>query len=162
MALTGLGEVPRTRHLAYGETDQPVTHTGTVRIERTSRPGSELTDEDRAWPGRIRRIARAYLRNWNLASYTDRVELLLTELVTNAFRHGRCQEIGVRLFHTSSQLCVEVADGSPGCPVRREAGPDDEYGRGIVLVEAYADDWGVTDDNTVTWCTLNLTAQDAS
>jgi anti-sigma regulatory factor (Ser/Thr protein kinase) len=163
MALTSLGEAPRTQRLGHSETGQQLLLNGMeLRIQRTSRPGIDMPEEDRAWPGRIRRIARAYLRNWDLALYTDRVELLLTELVTNALRHGRCEEIGVRLFCTSSQLCAEVSDGSPGSPFRREVGPDDEYGRGIVLVEAYADDWGVKDDGTVTWCALNLTCQEVS
>lgn len=163
MALTSLDEATRTQRPGHDEIGQRLLLNGMeLRFERTSQPGGGVTEEDRAWPGRVRRIARACLRNWGLISYTERVELLLSELATNALRHGRCEEIGVRLFRTPFQLCMEVADGSPGVPVRRESGPDDEYGRGIVLVEAYADDWGVKDDDTVTWCALNLTTREGS
>jgi hypothetical protein len=45
-----------------------------VRIERTSQPGSALTDKDALWPGRIRRLARATLRSWDLTDFTDSKE----------------------------------------------------------------------------------------
>lgn len=131
-----------------------------VCIERAPRSDHEETGEvaqrDRPWPGRLRRLGRAKLRHWGLGTFADSVGLLLTELVTNALRHGEGPEVGVRLYRTGSHIWIEVTDGSPKRPVLRAAGPNDENGRGLYLVDGIADAWGVSDDGALTWCTLPL------
>jgi hypothetical protein len=144
----------------------PVRQLGTggrgmeLRIPRSSRPGlagaDEMSEEDRLWPGRVRRLGREQLRSWRLDSLCEPVELCLSELVTNAMRYGRGPVVGVRLYGTASHLCIEVTDGSPDRPVLGVAGSDDESGRGLVLVEAIAESWGVTEDGTCTWCRLSV------
>ncbi|MER5756906.1 ATP-binding protein [Streptomyces sp. NPDC002088] len=52
---------------------------------------------------------------------------------------------------------IKVRDGCPDLPVLRHAGPDDEGGRGLLLVESLAETWGVSPDGTTTWCSLPLT-----
>src|SRR5882757_4624536 len=82
--------------------ERPPPHPATgldVCIERTSPPGQAMAPKDALWPSRIRRLAQATLRAWGLADFTDSVELLLSELVTNARRHGHGKEVGVRLRH---------------------------------------------------------------
>ncbi|MFF5010771.1 ATP-binding protein [Streptomyces phaeochromogenes] len=112
-----------------------------------------IAETDRAWPQRIRRIIRARLRHWERPDLTDSTELLATELVTNALKHGR-GDVGVRMYPTADRVRIEVRDGSHDRPVPRVAAPDDEDGRGLSLVIAIADDWGVSHDGMTTWCTL--------
>jgi anti-sigma regulatory factor (Ser/Thr protein kinase) len=117
--------------------------------------GGALAEADRAWPRRVRLIIRARLRRWGRPDLTECAELLATELVTNALRHGR-GDVGVRMYPRADRLRIEVRDGSYECPVPRTAALDDEDGRGLLLVTAIADDWGVSHDGTTTWCTLPL------
>lgn len=73
---------------------------------------------------------------------TDTATLLVSELVTNAVRHGNppCA-LTVTLAADFVEMCVE--DGDPHLPVRREPDPNSEDGRGYVLVDALASSWGV-------------------
>ncbi|MGI3198720.1 ATP-binding protein [Streptomyces sp. IB201691-2A2] len=114
-----------------------------------------ITETDQVWPQRIRRIIRARLMHWSRPDLTDSAELLATELVTNALKHG-CGDLGVRMYPTADRLRIEVRDGSHEFPVPRTAAPDDEDGRGLLIVIATAEDWGVSHDGTTTWCTLLL------
>ncbi|MFE8009405.1 ATP-binding protein [Streptomyces sp. NPDC057418] len=131
-----------------------------LSVPRTSRPGAggaeEVSEKDMRWPGRIRRIGRAQLRRWDLDALSEPVELCLSELVTNAMRYGHGPVVRVRLHQDGSHLLIEVTDGSPGRAVLSVAGPDEERGRGLALVDAIADAWGVSDDGTCTWCRLSV------
>lgn len=130
-----------------------------LRIPRSSRPGlgvdGEMSEEDRLWPGRVRRIGREQLCRWELDVLCEPAELCLSELVTNAMRYGQGPVVGVLLYRTASHLVIEVADGSPDRPVLGVAGSDEENGRGLALVDAIAESWGVTEDGTCTWCRLS-------
>ncbi|MBY8883877.1 ATP-binding protein [Streptomyces sp. PTM05] len=97
--------------------------------------------------GRSRALLRARAHDWKLAE--DAIEtavLLVSELVTNACTHARSspgREIGVRCVLSGGRLRVEVSDAGDAWPKRREAGDEDESGRGLALVEALADAWDV-------------------
>jgi anti-sigma regulatory factor (Ser/Thr protein kinase) len=126
-----------------------------MSIERRPDPDTDdLSAADAAWPMRLRRIIRAALNHWGRPNLIDTAELLLTELVTNALRHARGLDVGVRVYFQGDHLAIEVNDGSPVLPVPRYAGSDDENGRGLFLVEALAEAWGVSDDRTTVWCLL--------
>ena len=84
--------------------------------------------------------------------------LLLSELVTNSFRHGRLREgdrIEVSVRTDRDRLHVEVSD--PGCgftppPDRRTTEHIAESGWGLRIVDRLADRWGVmSEDGTVVW-----------
>ncbi|QXE34638.1 ATP-binding protein [Streptomyces sp. GMY02] len=129
-------------------------------IERASRPGrTGMAEGDERWPGQVRRGGVARVRGWGLGELADDVGLLLSELVTNALRYGRGDQVGVTLRFTGlGMLRVEVDDGSP-VPARiRTARPGDEGGRGLLVVDAVVSgrggDWGVSADGTKTWCLL--------
>jgi anti-sigma regulatory factor (Ser/Thr protein kinase) len=107
------------------------------------------------WVGRLRRLSAAKLALWNLASLIDDAQLLVSELVTNALRYGGGREIEFRLVITFQWLLISVNDGSTNRPQLRIADADSESGRGLFLVAALADDWGVSPDGTTTWCTLS-------
>lgn len=141
--------------LRFGTTDPGME----LCIPRSTRPGlgveGEMSEEDKLWPGRVRRIGREQLRRWKLDDLGEPAELCLSELVTNAMRYGQGPVVGVRLYRTASHLVIEVADGSPDRPVLGVAGCDEENGRGLALVDAVAESWGVTEDGTCTWCRLS-------
>ncbi len=77
--------------------------------------------------------------------WIDDVRLLVSELVTNAIVHtaGPC---GLTLRTRADSIRVEVADtGGGGLQLRRPA-PTESSGRGLLIVDAMALDWGVVHD----------------
>ncbi|MEV5383722.1 ATP-binding protein [Streptomyces sp. NPDC052721] len=83
--------------------------------------------------------------------------LLLSEILTNAVQHAQ-GPIGVHACRTDTDLTVEISDRSPHLPQPRLAAEDEESGRGLLLVRALADDWGVrpTDGGKTTWFSLKV------
>ena len=83
--------------------------------------------------------------------------LLTSELATNAVRHARSAFV-VRATVHGQRLRVEVTDTDPSHPTVRQASSRDTSGRGIMLVDSLADDWGVADDpeGKVVWFELGV------
>ncbi|MEV0478676.1 ATP-binding protein [Streptomyces prunicolor] len=106
--------------------------------------------------GQMRRITRAQLRHWDLAMLTDAATLVVSELVTNAIKHGKGHPVGLRVRHSAYELRIEVTDGTPTPARLRSADVTDENGRGLLLVAALAKEWGVSTDGTMTWCSLAI------
>ncbi|MFD3483449.1 SpoIIE family protein phosphatase [Streptomyces sp. NPDC058665] len=100
-----------------------------------------LEPEDAA-PGRARRLARRALSRWGLEELSDSVELLISEVVTNAVRYAE-RPVTLRLLRTDVLRC-EVGDDSPQLPRQRRARETDEGGRGLFLVNRLARRWGAT------------------
>ncbi|MGW6569300.1 SpoIIE family protein phosphatase [Streptomyces sp. NPDC054975] len=98
-----------------------------------------LEPEDAA-PGRARRLARRALARWDLEELSDSVELLISEVVTNAVRYAE-RPVTLRLLKTDVLRC-EVGDDSPQLPRRWRARDTDEGGRGLAVVEALSSRWG--------------------
>ena len=87
------------------------------------------------------------------------VQLLVSEVVTNSIRHsGSDDPIRLRVWARTSGLKVEIADGGDGFEARPvEPGEDAEGGRGLMIVEALADRWGVSrDTRTRFWFELSV------
>jgi len=86
------------------------------------------------------------------------------ELVTNAIRAaGPSRDRGpvipvvrLRLASDGHGVLIRVWDSSSQAPVRREAGPDDESGRGLLIVGSLSRDWGSyrTADGKVVWALI--------
>ncbi len=89
---------------------------------------------------RVRAEAMARLEEWGPAEAGFATELILSELVTSAIRHGSAP-IHVRLLRNRKLIC-EVSDGSSTSPHLRHAAITDEGGRGLFLVARYAERWG--------------------
>lgn len=83
----------------------------------------------------------------------------MSELATNALVHGVPPGRGYRLrlwLHGDGLLRVEVHDSGGGQPRMRE--PEGEAGRGLLLVAALADKWGVGERSPgkIVWCEFDL------
>ncbi|MEV2249803.1 SpoIIE family protein phosphatase [Streptomyces sp. NPDC050147] len=113
-----------------------------------------LEPED-ATPARARRLARSALERWGLQELTDSLELLVSEVVTNAVRYAS-RPVTLRLLRTDVLRC-EVGDDVPQLPRLRQARATDEGGRGLYLVNKLARRWGATRLSTgkVVWFELN-------
>lgn len=69
------------------------------------------------------------------------VMLLADELTANALRHaGGATDVVIR--GVPEAVCVEVTDSSSVLPARRIPAPNDDEGRGLLLVERLASAWG--------------------
>ncbi|WP_211833044.1 ATP-binding protein [Streptomyces asiaticus] len=94
-----------------------------------------------------RRAADAALRAWGLdRSSAALVLLVVSELATNAVRHGRVpgRYFEVRIAYDAEKTVgVEVSDPREGHPALADPTPDDESGRGLAIVDALAEAWGV-------------------
>ncbi len=105
-----------------------------------------------------RRLARRALARWGLDELSDAVELLVSEVITNAVRYAE-RPISLRLLRTDVLRC-EVGDDVPQLPRLRQARPSDEGGRGLYLVNRLARRWGATRLSTgkVVWFEMALPA----
>lgn len=94
-----------------------------------------------------REFASTNLVGWGLAERTDDIRLCVSELATNALVHGTVSDHGflVRLEAEDDVVRLEVHDSRRRRPETRQADDTDVSGRGLVLVAALADDWGVQD-----------------
>ncbi|WP_416983279.1 ATP-binding protein [Streptomyces sp. T028] len=113
------------------------------RRERRSVPAARL-------------FATETLAGWGLAGTerADDVLLCVSELVTNALLHGVPPGRQFLLFlrYDGQVIHVEVHDSGPGVP--RVVEPEGEGGRGLLLVAALSDDWGVRERplGKAVWC----------
>ncbi|MGW7518800.1 ATP-binding protein [Streptomyces sp. NPDC054796] len=108
-----------------------------------------------------RRFMRDALTAWAVGDRTHEVLLCVSELATNALLHGVPPGRGFRILvwlDHDGLLRIEVHDSGDGRPHLTHAGDDEESGRGLVLVEACADKWGVggRDPGKVVWCEFVL------
>ncbi|WP_344443872.1 ATP-binding protein, partial [Kitasatospora nipponensis] len=95
---------------------------------------------DKAEVRRARQLVRDQLAAWRLTALTETVELLVSELVTNAVRVARA-EVQLQLIRVD-KLLVEVSDDSHNLPSLEPAELMDENGRGLNLVSKLAERWG--------------------
>jgi anti-sigma regulatory factor (Ser/Thr protein kinase) len=79
-------------------------------------------------------------------------ELMISELVTNAVVHA-ATSIEIALEWTGATVTVEVRDTDPRCPVVRKPSESAPHGRGLLIVRAIAQDWGirVREDGKSVW-----------
>lgn len=106
-----------------------------------------------------RRLTRAWLAAYGLNGFGDVVELLVSELVTNAYQHapGPCR-VGLSLM--DGLLRCEAEDTSAALPRLRDNHTWDEGGRGLHLIDMLACCWGSvhTPTGKTVWFELPTTA----
>ncbi|MDG4862817.1 ATP-binding protein, partial [Streptomyces sp. T-3] len=126
-----------------------------------SQPSRHCTVELQALPsriGQVRRIVSAQLRYWHLDPLIDRAALGVTELLTNVHRHAQPDKMcTVEIELLLDRLTVSVHDHDPRMPEVHSADPFDTCGRGLAMVEAVSESWGVRAEEPsgkVVWFTL--------
>ncbi len=77
------------------------------------------------------------------ASLLDDAALIVSELIANAIQ-ASASRIRLEVDLHRSQLVVTVLDDAAGWPTPRTAGPTATNGRGLAIVEAVSNEWGVT------------------
>ncbi|WP_405971820.1 ATP-binding protein [Streptomyces sp. NBC_00988] len=93
----------------------------------------------------IRRIVRSFLLEWDMRELSDTVELAVTELVANVVRHVPDRRCGLLLLRQMTGVRVEVSDSSSQLPdLHTDFDAESENGRGLVILDAVTDKWGVT------------------
>ncbi|WP_435221185.1 SpoIIE family protein phosphatase [Streptomyces sp. Tue6028] len=112
---------------------------------------------DPASVGQARKLTSDRLSQWLLDDLSFSVELIVSELVTNAIRHAQAP-VELRLIRTENRLICAVSDHSSTSPHMRRARLGDEGGRGLFLVAQFALRWGTrsTEDGKVIWAELSL------
>lgn len=116
-----------------------------------------------------RRNVRLLLSEWGVGrEICDNAVLVTSELVTNAVTHTESDLIVCRLRTAGDRLHMEVEDQnrSRALPARRQPKPDDQGGRGLLLVGMLSSDWGVRDapqgTGRIVWAELPTDATDAT
>ncbi|GAA2402979.1 ATP-binding protein [Streptomyces coeruleofuscus] len=108
--------------------------------------------------GQVRRIVSAQLRYWHLDALIDRASLGVTELLSNVHRHAQPDKTcTVEIELLLDRLTVSVRDHDPRMPVVDDAEPLATCGRGLAMVAAMSESWGVRPDGEsgkVVWFTL--------
>ncbi|MFC8536091.1 ATP-binding protein [Streptomyces sp. NPDC057249] len=133
-----------------------------------SEPSRHCTVELQALPsriGQVRRIISAQLRYWHLDSLIDQTALGVTELLTNVHRHAQPDKsCTVEIELLLERLTVSVHDHDPRLPTVREADDSSTSGRGLALIAAVSESWGVRPRDgagKVVWFTLPAPAPPA-
>ncbi|GAA1370090.1 hypothetical protein GCM10009612_59250 [Streptomyces beijiangensis] len=108
--------------------------------------------------GQVRRIVSAQLRYWHLDPLIDQAALGVTELLTNVHRHAQPDKMCiVEIELLLDRLTVSVHDHDPHLPTVRVADPLDTCGRGLAMIAAVSESWGVRPEGPagkVVWFTL--------
>lgn len=103
-----------------------------------------------------RNLVSGMLSKWRLTALIEGATLVVSEFVSNAIRYG--SDITLYLYLKGpGNLVVEVWDSSPEPPAQQDPHPYDVCGRGLQLVDAYADSWGYRahdDRGKIIWARL--------
>ncbi len=90
-----------------------------------------------------RRDIAQVLESWSLCHLIEVAEQIVTELVANAVEHTGAATIGISVTRTGEKAVrIVVTDTSRTAPVPAAPSCDAEDGRGLLLVDALAHDWG--------------------
>ncbi len=83
-------------------------------------------------------------------------ELLVSELASNAVKHT-ATNFTLAIEVKDSTIRIEVTDTGSGQPTLKHPEPDQPNGRGLLIVDNMADDWGTTVDGSTktVWCILS-------
>src|SRR5689334_2819854 len=83
------------------------------------------------------------------------VLLCVSELVTNALQ-ASCDEATVDLAITAGRVRIVVTDNGRGWPTPQRPGPTDPNGRGLLIISAIAERWGVEPSHAskIVWAEL--------
>ncbi|MEW1775739.1 ATP-binding protein [Streptomyces sp. NPDC086777] len=123
------------------------------RFELAAHPGS---------PAQARRLVRARLTGWSVCADTcDTAALVISELVTNAIVHTASSRVVCELHDHDDTVRIAVQDEgcAPDEPHPSPQRPEEEHGRGLLLVEALCQAWGAQEHGSglLVWAELRRT-----
>jgi anti-sigma regulatory factor (Ser/Thr protein kinase) len=164
------GHAGPARTPALGEVPVPV-------LPSHEQQGTRMADD---WPLRsylelgalpsavscLRLHAKEIVWEWGLTELSENVELLVSELATNALQASQVmrwsQTIRLWLLSDKERVLILVWDASRVPPARIEAGEETESGRGLLLVEALSERWGSYAHpglgGKIVWCEVSCTS----
>ncbi|WP_258726333.1 ATP-binding protein [Cellulomonas sp. NS3] len=144
---------PRSRRTAVPVLPAPQPSPGGYGLDLGAAAGPWLVTHVR------RRVANVALGHGASPDESLVIELLTSELVTNAVVHGPDEaHVGVRTAYQDGAFSVAVTDRGTGLPVLRDPHPTELSGRGLHVVANLASTWGIdpgTAGKTV-WFTVEL------
>ena len=121
----------------------------TPQLCATVRTFAQRLPSTRRGASLARLLAVERLMAWEMSPVViERAEHVIAELAANAALHGRVQGrdflLALTLDETAGTLHIAVSDTRGKChpAMPPERVPDDESGRGLLLVDALADRWG--------------------
>jgi anti-sigma regulatory factor (Ser/Thr protein kinase) len=125
------------------------------RFQLSAHPGSVA---------RARRLTRQRLSDWGACGDTcDSAALIVSELVTNAIVHTASESVVCELRDDDELVRIAVRDEgcAPGEPHPSPRRPEEEHGRGLLLVEALCRAWGAqeTGPGLLVWAELPRRAE---
>ena len=131
----------------------------TAAVEARDERSTRTLDAEPGAVAEARRWAATVTRGLLDADHAQSLRLIISEIVTNALRHGDDGErIDLAVTPKPEFLCVQVTDDGPGlAPRPRAMETDEEGGFGLFFVEQLTRRWGVTRENrrTRVWFELD-------
>ncbi|WP_326815457.1 SpoIIE family protein phosphatase [Streptomyces sp. NBC_01763] len=133
-----------------------VTRTGSLHIQSRDLHGVKAA----------RSFVEQRLRSWGLAEMSDDLELMVSEIVTNAIIHAG-SDVDVRLRAYTDRVRLEVRDSDSNPPVpsplslSEEGNAEAEHGRGLLIVEALAGLWNSSPNGRGKTVSLDVPVPDA-
>ncbi len=141
-----------------GDRERRTTSGSTLRLvgsqgSRVAAPGSGFPDGEQSvvLPGQRQSVAVG--RHWVLSCASGHgltgvlgqvIELLSSELLTNAVLHGADGgPVALALRVSTTAVRISVSDAAQQAPVVMHSDPSDLHGRGMAIVEAMSQRWGV-------------------
>jgi anti-sigma regulatory factor (Ser/Thr protein kinase) len=91
--------------------------------------------------GRARRLAAAFARHEHVDAVSESLVLVTSELVSNAIRFAD-SAVTITLTRHGPSIRVEVADDGGGTPRVGHPGATIAGGRGLLIIDGLASDWG--------------------
>lgn len=124
-------------------------HASTSQFCATVRTFAQQLSSTRRGARLARLLAVERLTAWDMSPRViERAEHIVAELAANAALHGRIQGrdflLSLTLDNAANTLRIAVSDarGERRPAIPQDRSPDDESGRGLLLVDAVADRWG--------------------
>lgn len=111
-----------------------------------------------------RKFVASCLADWGHDDQAEVAMLLTSEAVTNAVVHGGPHEpssrIGVEVLSNRRRARIEVSDAGAGLPQRQARNIESTSGRGLLLIDSLARQWGVIRSETrkVVWFEVSAAA----